>query len=293
MKISNYLILTTSPLPRTAKKLRVTASLTRRQRPLYGRKRHHPTGKERDEETGLYYYGARYLDPKTSRWLSGDPAIPEYIPSAPVSDEARERNGSLPGMGGVFNVVNLHVYHYAGNNPVKYVDPDGETIIVNNSNNWLIIRGEKEQIRAVRPGDTYDTEKQGRFKNIDGILMHDGSIFKINNGNRRTTLTVSQNNEGAYDVQLDAVGHKKNARGDYWKNKYNNSPFLKWLFGWLVGRGDKELSGMKMKDDAESEAVRTWWTSPMDEIGLTNEDIKNVESWNNKFDIKFREDLDD
>jgi hypothetical protein len=28
-------------------------------------------------------------------------------------------------MGGVFNLVNLHLYHYAGNNPVKYVDPDG------------------------------------------------------------------------------------------------------------------------------------------------------------------------
>ena len=32
-------------------------------------------------------------------------------------------------MGGVFNVVNLDVYHYAGNNPVKYVDPDGEWVI--------------------------------------------------------------------------------------------------------------------------------------------------------------------
>jgi RHS repeat-associated protein len=28
------------------------------------------TGKERDEETGLYYYGARYLDSRTGRWLN-------------------------------------------------------------------------------------------------------------------------------------------------------------------------------------------------------------------------------
>jgi RHS repeat-associated protein len=84
------------------------------------------TGKEFDEETGLYYYGARYLDPRTSRWISTDPAMGEYIPGAPVNDEARKRNGNLPGMGGVFNYVNLHTYHYAGNNPVKYVDPDGE-----------------------------------------------------------------------------------------------------------------------------------------------------------------------
>nr|WP_261794757.1 RHS repeat-associated core domain-containing protein [Treponema denticola] len=84
------------------------------------------TGKEMDEETGLYYYGARYLDPKYSRWLSGDPALGDYIPQAPVSDEAKKHNENLPGMGGVFNTVNLHVYHYAGNNPVKYTDPDGK-----------------------------------------------------------------------------------------------------------------------------------------------------------------------
>jgi RHS repeat-associated protein len=76
-------------------------------------------------ETGLYYYGARYLDPRVSRWLSADPAMGEYIPSVPVNDEARRRNGNLPGQGGVFNYVNLHAYHYAGNNPVKYTDPDG------------------------------------------------------------------------------------------------------------------------------------------------------------------------
>ena len=87
------------------------------------------TGKEMDEETGLYYYGARYLDPKYSRWLSGDPALSDYIPKAPIDDEAKKHNENLPGMGGVFNVVNLHLYHYAGNNPVKYTDPTGEWVL--------------------------------------------------------------------------------------------------------------------------------------------------------------------
>lgn len=35
-------------------------------------------GKELDEETGLYYYGARYLHPKYAMWLSTDPLEGTY-----------------------------------------------------------------------------------------------------------------------------------------------------------------------------------------------------------------------
>ncbi|WP_253731803.1 hypothetical protein [Treponema denticola] len=57
--------------------------------------------------------------------LLSDKSVFPSLTTAPVNDEAKKHNENLPGLGGVYNTVNLHVYHYAGNNPVKYVDPDG------------------------------------------------------------------------------------------------------------------------------------------------------------------------
>jgi hypothetical protein len=40
--------------------------------------------KELDNETGLYYYGARYLDPTGAMWLSVDPMLGAVLPDGTV-----------------------------------------------------------------------------------------------------------------------------------------------------------------------------------------------------------------
>jgi RHS repeat-associated protein len=55
--------------------------------------------KELDEDTGLYYYGARYYDPRVSLWLSPDPLAEKYPWISP--------------------------YVYCRNNPINRIDPTG------------------------------------------------------------------------------------------------------------------------------------------------------------------------
>ncbi len=57
-------------------------------------------GKELDEETGLYYYGARYYNPRISLWYGVDPLFDKYPAHSP--------------------------YCYTMNNPVMLIDPDGK-----------------------------------------------------------------------------------------------------------------------------------------------------------------------
>ena len=67
------------------------------------RERFRFTGKERDEETGYGYFGARYMDHELmTMWLSVDPMANKYPSISP--------------------------YAYCAWNPVKLVDPDGREI---------------------------------------------------------------------------------------------------------------------------------------------------------------------
>jgi len=66
------------------------------------------TGKERDTESGLDYFGARYYASSMGRFMSPDPIK--------ITEDR------------VANPSTLNLYSYAANNPLKYVDPDGQDI---------------------------------------------------------------------------------------------------------------------------------------------------------------------
>nr|WP_264085164.1 SpvB/TcaC N-terminal domain-containing protein [Kibdelosporangium phytohabitans] len=75
------------------------------------------TGKELDEETGLYYHGARYYNPRTQLWASADPALADFMAGSTAA-------------GGITNPLNLATYTYTHNNPVRLTDPTGKYAVL-------------------------------------------------------------------------------------------------------------------------------------------------------------------
>ncbi len=82
------------------------------------------TGKEQDE-TGLYYYGARYYDTKIGRFISVDPAVLKIgTKNKPENNKQALELLTIP--------QSQNSYSYALNNPLKYNDPNGnwfETVV--------------------------------------------------------------------------------------------------------------------------------------------------------------------
>jgi len=67
------------------------------------------TGQILDEDTGLYYYGARYYDPELGRFIQADPIV----------------LGLATLRAGTQNSQAFNRYSYVLNNPLKFVDPTG------------------------------------------------------------------------------------------------------------------------------------------------------------------------
>ncbi len=109
------------------------------------------TGKEKDEETGYGYFGARYMDHELmTMWLSVDPMSDKYPSISP--------------------------YAYCAWNPVKLVDPDGMMVgdyydVSGNYIGWdgnndfnVYIVGNKSDIKEIKEND-----KEGKTTSVNDL----------------------------------------------------------------------------------------------------------------------------
>ncbi len=168
----------------------------------YGLKRYKYCGKERDNESGLYYYGARYYAAWTCRFVSCDPFMAQY--------------------------AHLSPYNYASNNPVTHLDIDGmqnpaETSSPSGGNGSGSKTGAdgapKRQI-GVRP-QLIDAVKANGVNIGDGVAARGAESFEVgdytvtpyystsDNISHYTASKFFENAEGKTEVRSDWVFSKE------------------------------------------------------------------------------------
>ena len=127
-------------------------------------------GKELDEETGLYYYGARYYDPKMSVWYSVDRFGEKYPLASP--------------------------YNFCACNPLIYLDPNGDSIkAVSRISGYRLVN------------EIHNTFQGERFDKLNSLfqLSNDGKTMK---GIRRRDFLSAIRNLNSDEKAL-AIGYYK------------------------------------------------------------------------------------
>lgn len=140
--------------------------------------------KEFDAETGNYYYGVRYLNPKWSMWLGVDPLAEKY-PS-------------------------WSSYNYVLNNPLRYIDPDGRDVWEVNSNGEIVNRIEDTTQDAFYRVD----DKGNRLEGAEDFIVFDYGTVKERNhkvkvkagGEEIIKIFEIQGDENAMDIFNFAIG---------------------------------------------------------------------------------------
>ena len=162
-------------------------------------------GKQFDEETGLYYYGARYMNPVISLWYGVDP-MQEKSPF-------------------------ISTYVYTFNNPVHFIDPNGKwgedtdrnLIAEKGDNAWTLAK----YLNTSAEISTKMLNEQGYSINKNGILnLKVGDIFKVER--------ESPKPEERIDLGFVGNNIRERAGSEFSKNLFEN---------YWTGKGDVELSG--------------------------------------------------
>lgn len=113
-------------------------------------KRYRYTGKERDEESGLYYHGARYYASWLGRWTSCDPA-------------------------GMVDGPNLLAY--GRNNPIKHLDPTGTDAKLSDAIESTPLTPRETRIREqLRIFDSMNSEQ--RTKELERMTPAEFEVFR-------------------------------------------------------------------------------------------------------------------
>jgi len=194
------------------------------------------TSKEQDPETGLYYYGARYYEPKISRWISTDPAIEKYFPQHNGIDMEKDDINNLPA-DGIYDPINLNMYSYTGNNPISYVDLVG---------NWRDPVNEPE-IRSHQCG-RFDpiSNMFGTHNRYSGLYGHGAVDLRAN---------IGQN--------VYAVGNGVVVRSEYNTKGYGQLVVYKFTYNYTIGNRLYDFftgnwGGMRYKMQMDGKTFYAW-----------------------------------
>src|SRR5690554_4858147 len=147
-------------------------------------------GKELDSETGLYYYGARYYNPRVSNWLSVDPHAENYY--------------------------NISPYAYVANNPIMFIDPDGRDIVLpkgTSTKNIYLVLGNLQKLTNDKL--VYSTQKDGTIRIRIASLAKSGTenkvagtnlIRRLNSSDKVTTIEIGTGGNSARPDSRTASG---------------------------------------------------------------------------------------
>lgn len=137
------------------------------------------TGREYDPEVGLYYYRARYYEPRLGRFLTTDP---------------------------IRRVADPHLYAYVGNNPINYVDPLGLFTIIDQDIDFFGLTF-RVRVRVPPPLVLRNALNWIKTKLGSRIFHFEGIEIQINQGDLSVMLTVSGTIRPLPDDETGAGGN--------------------------------------------------------------------------------------
>jgi RHS repeat-associated protein len=143
------------------------------------------TGQERDSETGLDYFGARYNSSAQGRFTSPDPSMMSVVLRNPQS---------------------WNRYSYTLNNPLRYIDPNGElwTGAGDGTYNWVDQCGEKQTCyTAVAAVSQSDRALVVYGSNDSGDIQ---TYFANGKGNVDLREVATESHDADFEIKPGAQG---------------------------------------------------------------------------------------